>query len=295
VELDLAAVAVAGVADEEEIASASIQQRAILGYFSTANFFLGSPGGVASAVSPSKDGASTRVTIGQPNVSLRCSVYGIPSAHVSWWHGNRLVANGSSLEHAWDAQHYAVMEHRASERRVREQTRVCVCGEGKVCLTLPGLRLRRVFIKQIMIPLPNTHHLSAAPLEKGAPRQSPNTLPQRPPPPVEAGALRARAFPRFLPSTLLLSPSLPLSSSSPLRRQPRSSLEGLILRSAGIAGANQSVASTAGARFPPSSPYYSRIGARNICWRRQVNEMMYLTAPSSASPPSRKRAIIGKE
>ena len=43
-------------------------------------------------------------TIAGRNVSLRCTVFGIPSASVSWWHDNRLVSNGSKLEHAWEDQ-----------------------------------------------------------------------------------------------------------------------------------------------------------------------------------------------
>ena len=43
-------------------------------------------------------------TIAGRNVSLRCTVFGIPSASVSWWHDNRLVSNGTKLEHAWEDQ-----------------------------------------------------------------------------------------------------------------------------------------------------------------------------------------------
>ena len=52
------------------------------------------------------------------NVSLRCSVFGLPSASVSWWHSNRLVANGSELQHAWEDQYYSIAEYRTNEHQV---------------------------------------------------------------------------------------------------------------------------------------------------------------------------------
>ena len=53
------------------------------------------------------------------NVSLRCSVFGLPSASVSWWHSNRLVANGSELQHAWEDQYYSIAEYRTNEHQVQ--------------------------------------------------------------------------------------------------------------------------------------------------------------------------------
>ena len=53
------------------------------------------------------------------NVSLRCSVFGLPSASVSWWHSNRLVANGSELQHAWEDQYYSIAEYRTNEHQVK--------------------------------------------------------------------------------------------------------------------------------------------------------------------------------
>lgn len=53
------------------------------------------------------------------NVSLRCSVFGLPSASVSWWHSNRLVANGSDLQHAWEDQYYSIAEYRTNDHQVR--------------------------------------------------------------------------------------------------------------------------------------------------------------------------------
>ena len=53
------------------------------------------------------------------NVSLRCSVFGLPSASVSWWHSNRLVANGSELQHAWEDQYYTIAEYRTNEHQVQ--------------------------------------------------------------------------------------------------------------------------------------------------------------------------------
>ena len=55
------------------------------------------------------------------NVSLRCSVFGLPSASVSWWHSNRLVANGSELQHAWEDQYYSIAEYRSNDHQVRYQ------------------------------------------------------------------------------------------------------------------------------------------------------------------------------
>jgi hypothetical protein len=52
------------------------------------------------------------------NISLRCTVFGIPPASVSWWHDNRLVSNGSKLEHAWEDQYYAVAEYRTNAHQV---------------------------------------------------------------------------------------------------------------------------------------------------------------------------------
>ena len=52
-------------------------------------------------------------------MSLRCSVFGIPSAVVSWWRGERLVANNSRLVHQWEEQFYRVVEHRANTHQVR--------------------------------------------------------------------------------------------------------------------------------------------------------------------------------
>lgn len=54
------------------------------------------------------------------NVSLRCSVFGLPSASVSWWHSNRLVANGSELQHAWEDQYYSIAEYRSNDHQVRK-------------------------------------------------------------------------------------------------------------------------------------------------------------------------------
>ena len=51
-------------------------------------------------------------------MSLRCSVFGIPSAVVSWWRGERLVANNSRLVHEWEEQFYRVVEHRANTHQV---------------------------------------------------------------------------------------------------------------------------------------------------------------------------------
>ena len=56
------------------------------------------------------------------NVSLRCSVFGLPSASVSWWHSNRLVANGSELQHAWEDQYYSIGEYRTNDHQVRSDT-----------------------------------------------------------------------------------------------------------------------------------------------------------------------------
>ena len=53
-------------------------------------------------------------------MSLRCSVFGIPSAVVSWWRGERLVANHSRLVHEWEEQFYRVVEHRANTHQVSE-------------------------------------------------------------------------------------------------------------------------------------------------------------------------------
>ena len=53
------------------------------------------------------------------NVSLRCSVFGLPSASVSWWHSNRLVANGSELQHAWEDQYYSIGEYRTNDHQVQ--------------------------------------------------------------------------------------------------------------------------------------------------------------------------------
>ena len=53
-------------------------------------------------------------------MSLRCSVFGIPSAVVSWWRGERLVANNSRLVHKWEEQFYRVVEHRATSHQVRK-------------------------------------------------------------------------------------------------------------------------------------------------------------------------------
>ena len=53
------------------------------------------------------------------NVSLRCSVFGLPSASVSWWHSNRLVANGSELRHAWEDQYYSIGEYRTNDHQVQ--------------------------------------------------------------------------------------------------------------------------------------------------------------------------------
>ena len=60
------------------------------------------------------------------NVSLRCSVFGLPSASVSWWHSNRLVANGSELQHAWEDQYYSIAEYRSNDHQVRKPIQVCV-------------------------------------------------------------------------------------------------------------------------------------------------------------------------
>ena len=57
------------------------------------------------------------------NVSLRCSVFGLPSASVSWWHSNRLVANGSELQHAWEDQYYSIAEYRTNEHQVKTHFR----------------------------------------------------------------------------------------------------------------------------------------------------------------------------
>jgi len=52
---------------------------------------------------PADDVSIVESVVGK-NISLRCTVFGIPSALVSWWHDNRLVSNGSKLEHAWEDQ-----------------------------------------------------------------------------------------------------------------------------------------------------------------------------------------------
>ncbi len=93
----------------------------------------------ASRFSSSSSSSSTiplRLVSGRGNVSLRCSVFGIPAASVSWWHGNRLVANASRLEHAWEAQFYAVLEHRANAHQVR----IGALRETKVILYYPTYR-----------------------------------------------------------------------------------------------------------------------------------------------------------
>ena len=54
------------------------------------------------------------------NVSLRCSVFGLPSASVSCWHSNRLLANGSELQHAWEDQYYSIAEYRSNDHQVRK-------------------------------------------------------------------------------------------------------------------------------------------------------------------------------
>ena len=63
------------------------------------------------------------VEAGRSNLSLRCSVFGIPSASVSWWLDNRLVANNSRLEHKWERQFYEILEHRANSHQVRSKIR----------------------------------------------------------------------------------------------------------------------------------------------------------------------------
>ena len=57
-------------------------------------------------------------------MSLRCSVFGIPSAAVSWWRGERLVANNSRLVHEWEEQFYRVVEHRANTHQVGKPGRL---------------------------------------------------------------------------------------------------------------------------------------------------------------------------
>ncbi len=76
-------------------------------------------GPAVSSPSAFSSGDVLRLRAGRDNVSLRCSVFGIPAASVAWWHGNRLVANRSRLEHAWEGQFYAVLEHRANPHQVR--------------------------------------------------------------------------------------------------------------------------------------------------------------------------------
>ena len=63
------------------------------------------------------------------NVSLRCSVFGLPSASVSWWHSNRLVANGSELQHAWEDQYYSIAEYRTNEHQVKTHFRFRILGK----------------------------------------------------------------------------------------------------------------------------------------------------------------------
>ena len=70
----------------------------------------------------SKDGAA----IAGSNVSLRCSVFGLPSAVVSWWSVHqqlseqkpRLVANGTRLIQSWEDQYYAINEYRTNAHQV---------------------------------------------------------------------------------------------------------------------------------------------------------------------------------
>ena len=59
-------------------------------------------------------------------MSLRCSVFGIPSAVVSWWRGERLVANNSRLVHEWEEQFYRVVEHRANTHQVSGNEEIAV-------------------------------------------------------------------------------------------------------------------------------------------------------------------------
>ena len=68
------------------------------------------------------------------NVSLRCSVFGLPSAVVSWWSNQRvpltdtetaiftrrLVANGTRLLQSWEDQYYAINEYRTNAHQVNE-------------------------------------------------------------------------------------------------------------------------------------------------------------------------------
>ena len=58
------------------------------------------------------------VDAGKRNLSFRCSVFGIPSASVSWWLDNRLIANRSKLTHTWEEQFYALVEHRSNAHQV---------------------------------------------------------------------------------------------------------------------------------------------------------------------------------
>ena len=68
--------------------------------------------------------ASVTEAVATSNVSLKCSAFGLPSASVSWWHSNRLVANGSELTHAWEDQYFAISEYRTNAHQVRRRPRV---------------------------------------------------------------------------------------------------------------------------------------------------------------------------
>ena len=74
----------------------------------------------------SRDGAAV---VGS-NVSLRCSVFGLPSAVVSWWSFEqdqlvqpRLIARGTDLTHSWEDQYYSVNEYRTNAHQVRKFTK----------------------------------------------------------------------------------------------------------------------------------------------------------------------------
>lgn len=66
-------------------------------------------------------GVTKAVEPGRRNVSLRCSVFAVPAAVVTWWRANRLVANSSVFEHLWEEQFYHIVEHRSNSHQLTSE------------------------------------------------------------------------------------------------------------------------------------------------------------------------------
>eukprot|EP00094_Tigriopus_californicus_P002317 TCALIF_02237-PA protein Name:"Protein of unknown function" AED:0.56 eAED:0.56 QI:0/0/0/0.33/1/1/3/0/262 len=93
-------------------------------------------------------GVTKAVEPGRRNVSLRCSVFAVPAAIVTWWRANRLVANSSVFEHLWEEQFYHIVEHRSNSHQMMISR---FDGKGAVGIYLLRLLLPLMIMTMMMM------------------------------------------------------------------------------------------------------------------------------------------------